>query len=278
MGTSFAAELKKSSRRPASWVIGFILVALITIFSYLLSYLFVVGVEGGNPPPESEEFLYILYPENFLSSMLQQFISFGTALALVLGALSVGSEYKWETLKLMLTQGPQRVGYFSGKLLALATVVAVFVLLSFAVGSASSYIVAVLLDAPVEWPPAIEMLKAFAAGCLILTVFATMGFFLATLFRGTSLAVGLGLIYVLVLENLFLGFAFESETVDRISQALPGRNAIDLLGPFREGSVAGTDIPGIEPVDVAQAALVLVAYLVVFVALSLLLVRSRDIS
>lgn len=278
MGASFDTELRKLGRRPASWVIGFILVALITIFSYLLSYLFIVGVEGGNPPPESEEFLYVLYPENFLSSVLQQFIDFGAALTLVLGALSVGSEYNWDTFKLMLIQGPQRVGYFSGKLLALTTVMAVFVLLSFAVGAVSSYIVAVLLDAPVEWPPAIEMLKAFGVGCLILTVFAAMGFFLATLFKGTSLAIGLGLVYVLVLENLFLGFAFDSETVDKISQALPGRNAIDLLGPFREGSVAGTDIPGIEPVDVTQAALVLVAYLAVFVALSLLLFKSRDLS
>lgn len=279
MRVSFTVELRKLSRRPASWVVGLIFLVLIALFGYLLSYLLIVGVEG-DPPPESEQFLSALYPENFLSSVLQQFVSFGVALTLVLGALAVGSEYGWDTFKLMLTQGPRRLSYFSGKLLALMIVVAALTALSFVVGAISSYVMAVLLDAPVEWPAVGEMLKAFSAGWLILAVFVAMGFFFATLFKGSALAIGLGLVYLLVLENLFLGFAFQSEAVDTISKALPGRNSVDLLGPFREtqGAATGTDIPGIEPAEPIQAALVLVAYLAVFAVLSMLLFRSRDLS
>ena len=279
MGASLAVELQKTARRPASWVVGLIFVALIALFGYLLSYVFIVGVEG-DPPPEARQFLPTLYPENVLSQVLGLFSGFGVALTLVLGALAVGSEYGWETFKLVLTQKPGRLPYFSGKLLSLAFVIAAFTLVSFAVGAVCSYVVANLQDGALEWPSLVETLKALGAGWLILATFAAMGFFLATLFRGTALAIGLGLVYLLVLENLFLGFSTQSDTVETIGQALPGRNSVDLVAAFSEsqpGAAAGATPPGIEAVGAGQAALVLGAYVVVFVVLSVLLFRSRDV-
>ena len=281
MGASFAVELQKTVRRPAAWVVGLIFVALVALFGYLLSYVFIVGV-GGDPPAEAQQFLPTLYPENFLSQVLGLFSGgLGASLTLVLGALAVGSEYGWETFKLVLTQKPGRLPYFSGKLLSLAVVVAVFTLLSFAVGAVCSYVVAGLQDGAVEWPAFGEILKALGAGWLILATFAAMGFFLATLFRGSALAIGLGLVYLLVLESLFFGFASQSDAVETIGRALPGRNAADLVSSFAEsqpGAAAGATPPGIEAVGAAQATLVLGAYVIVFVALSALLFRSRDLA
>ena len=279
MGPSLAVELQKTVRRPAAWVIGLIFVALVALFGYLLSYIFIAGL-GGDPPPEAQQFLPTLYPENFLSQVLGLFSGFGVALTLVLGALAVGSEYGWETFKLVLTQKPGRLSYFSGKLLSLAIVIAVFTLASFAVGAVCSYVVAILQDGAIEWPSLGEILGALGSGWLILATFAAMGLFLATLFRGTALAIGLGLVYLLVLENLFLGFATQSDTVESIGQALPGRNSVDLVASFSEaqpGAAAGATPPGIEAVGAGQASLVLGAYVVVFVALSVLLFRSRDV-
>ena len=120
---------------------------------------------GSDPPPEAQQFLPTLYPENFLSQVLGLFSGgLGTGLTLVLGALAVGSEYGWETFKLVLTQKPGRLSYFGGKLLSLALVIAVFTLISFAVGAVCSYVVATLQDGTIEWPSFVETLKALGAG------------------------------------------------------------------------------------------------------------------
>lgn len=280
MGASLAVELQKLARRPAAWVLGLIFVALVALFGYLLSYVFIVGVQD-NPSAQAERFLPTLYPENFLSQVLGLFGGFGVALTLVLGALSVGSEYGWETFKLVLTQKPGRLSYFLGKLLSLAVVVAIFVLVSFGMGAVCSYAVATVQDGPADWPSLGEILRAIGAGWLILAAFAAMGVFLATLFRGTALAIGLGLVYLLVLENLFLGFAAQSDTVDTVGKALPGRNSVDLVGSFagsQPGVAAGATPPGIEAVDATQAALVLGAYVAGFLLLAALLFRRRDVA
>lgn len=183
--------------------------------------------------------------------------------------------------ELVLTQKPGRLPYFSGKLLSLAIVIVVLTLLSFAAGAICSYVVSTLQDGTLERPSFVERLKALGTGWLILATFAAVGLFLATLFRGSALAIGLGLVYLLVLENLFLGFSAQNDTVETIGRVLPGRNSVDLVSAFSEfqpGTAVGATPPGIEAVGVNQAALVLGAYVVGFVILSVLLFRSRDLS
>ena len=267
MQATFGVELLKLRKRPSTWSLGLTFVALTVLFGYALSYVFIAGVEG-NPPPEAEQFLPSLYPENFLSNVLSLFVQFGVAVTLILGTMAVGSEYGWETLKFSLTQKPARLTFFAGKLLAVGGVLALFTPVIFAVGAASSYVVAGLRDAPVDWPPLWDVAKALGAGWLVLAVFAAMGIFLATLFRGTGLAIGLGLVYLLVLESLFLGFPTENEAFRAIGRALPGRNVFDLTLAFGDAP-QDFPLPGgtIEP---TQAALVLVAYLAGFLVLAAL--------
>ena len=275
MIASIGVELLKLRKRPSTWSLGLVSVALVILFGYLVSYFFIVGVEG-NPPPEAEAFLPNLYPESFLSNVLSLFAGgLGGAIALILGALAVGSEYGWDTLKFSLTQRPTKLTFFAGKLLAVGVVLALFTLLMLAVGAASSYAVAGLRDAPVDWPPLWEVTKALGAGWLVLAVFAAMGLFLATLFRGSGLAIGLGLVYLLVLEGLFLSLPVENETFQSISKTLPGRNALDLTLAFGDAPQP-FPMPGgtIEP---AQAALVLAAYLVGLLALAALLFHRREV-
>ena len=213
MGASLAVELQKMARRPAAWVVGLILLVLVALFGYLLSYIFIAGVEGDPPPERRAVSGPSSTPRTPSSTCSSSSVNFGVALTLVLGALSVGSEYGWETFKLVLTQKPGRLPYFLGKLLSLAVVVAIFTLLSFVLGAGCSYVVATLQEEAVEWPSFVDVLKALGAGWLILATFAAMGLFFATLFRGSALAIGLGLVYLLVLESLFAGLAPQSETL-----------------------------------------------------------------
>ena len=277
MGGSFMAEFLKLRKRPATWVLALIFAFVLGLFGYLFNYLFVVNApqQQGVPPEVEENMLQYLLPESVLVNVLGTgFAGFGGALVLILGALAVGSEYGWETFKVTLTQKPGRLSLFLGKLVAVAVVLALLSVLIMVVGAGISYAIAGLEDAAVQWPAAMEFLKGLGAGWLILIVFATFGIFLATLFRSTALAIGLGLVYLLVLENLFLGLAPQSETVETIGNALPAKNALDLASSF--GNVPQGFAPPGEAVDATQAVLVLVAYAVGFILLSVLLFWRRD--
>jgi ABC-type transport system involved in multi-copper enzyme maturation permease subunit len=279
MLASFRAELLKQRKRPAVWVLLLVFAAAVALFGYLFNYLFVVNASGEfAPPPEVlDEYRRYVLPEGILVNALSSgFTGFGGALALILGALAVGGEYGWETFKTSLTQRPGRLGVFVGKLLALAVVLLVFTLVVLAVAALSGYAVATLEDAPVSWPSLGEVLRGVGAGWLILGVFCALGVFLTTLIRGTAFAIGLGLIYLLVLENLFLGLASQNETVEDVGKGLPAKNSLDLAGAF--GDVPqGLALPG-EALEPSHAALVLAAYAVVLLSLSLLLFRRRDVT
>lgn len=281
MGASFSAELLKLRKRPATWVIGIIFIVAVALFGYLFTYLFVVNAptEGG---PQQEQFaqqaLQTLLPENMLVNMLSNFANFGSALALVLGALAVGSEYGWDTYKVTMTQRPGRLELFAGKLAALAVVIAALTLVIFAVGALTSYTIAALEEESASWPGILEILEGLGAGWLILTTFAAMGLFFATLFRGTALAIALGLVYLLVLESLFLSLAQQSETVESIGRALPYKNSADLIEIFGEvPAFLGGGALG-EAVEPARAVITLAIYTLVFVALAVLLIRGRDVT
>ena len=277
MGGSFTAEFLKLRKRPATWVLALIFAFVLALFGYLFNYLFIVNAprQEGTPPGFEEGMLQYLLPESVLVNVLGTgFAGFGGALVLILGALAVGSEYGWETFKVTLTQKPGRLSLFLGKLVAVAVILVLLSVLILAVGAGISYGIASLEDAAVEWPAAMEFLKGLGAGWLILVVFAALGIFLATLFRSTALAIGLGLVYLLVLENLFLGLAPQSDTVETIGNALPAKNALDLASSF--GNVPQGFAPPGEAVDATQAVLVLIAYAAGLILLSALLFWRRD--
>ncbi len=278
MVASFSAEVLKLRKRPATWVLGLIFAVVVILFGYLFNYLFAVNApEETAPPPEIvEASRQFLLPESFVVNALINFASFGSALTLILGALAVGSEYGWETFKVVLTQRPGRLGFFLGKLLAIGVVLLVLTAVILGVGALASYAIAGLEEASVEWPSFADLVRGIGAGWLILATFAALGIGLSTLFRSTALAIGLGLVYLLVLENLFLGLAAQNETVQAIGEALPAKNALDLAESF--GAVPPAFATPGETVEPTQAALVLGAYTVVFVLLSVLLFKRRDLA
>lgn len=290
MGASFRAESLKLRSRPAVWILGLIWLGLTVVLGYVAVYAFVANalapVPQDIPEREREQIqqqdrqfremqLRSLLPESAVSSALASFANLGAAVALILGTLVVGGEYGWGTLKTIVTQRPNRSQVFAGKLLALLVILAVFAVLILAASAAASYAVASLQESPVDWPPPGEFVRALGAGVLILSLWAALGAFLATLFRSTALAVGLGLVYLLVLELLILSLPIRNETFRDAGSFLPGRNSIFLANSFMPGG-AGSG-PGL-PTSAGQAALVVAAYTIVFVLLSALIFRRRDVA
>jgi ABC-type transport system involved in multi-copper enzyme maturation permease subunit len=287
MGASLSAELLKLRKRPATWILAVVFVTIVLLLGYGLTYSFVANPPPPpeNMPPEAqaqqegfaEQQLNALLPENMLSNLFGGVFGIGGALALILGALTAGSEYGWGTLKGVLSQGPGRLGVLFGKLAALGLFLLLFVGLALAAAALGSFAVARLEDAAVEWPPVSELLRGFGAGTLILAVWGALGFALAVLFRGTALAIGLGLSYALAVENVIASLPIEGDTFENIRRATLGENTIGLSNYFGSPFPPGFGAP--EPlVEPGRAVLVLSAYAAFFVVVAMLLLWRRDVT
>jgi hypothetical protein len=112
---------------------------------------------------------------------------------------------------------------------------------------------------------------------LIFAAWTAFGLGLAVLFRGTALAIGLGLAYALVIDGLVSAFSGISDIVKAISQGLLGTNASALVNPFRSSSIGARAGAG-AIAGPGQAAIVLSAYIVVFVILAGIVLQRRDVT
>jgi ABC-type transport system involved in multi-copper enzyme maturation permease subunit len=198
---------------------------------------------------------------------------------MILGALVAGSEYGWGSLKTVLTQRPGRLAVFGGTLAALGAILLAVVLVSFAVSAGASATLAAAEGLPIQWPPVADLVQGIAAGWLVLGMWCLFGLLLGTLTRGTALAIGLGLVWALVVENLIRASANALEWLDAVQRVLPGVNAgsvVAALGARGEGDGDGT--PGVAAiVSGTQGALTVTALLVVFAAAAAVLIQRRDV-
>jgi ABC-2 type transport system permease protein len=198
----------------------------------------------------------------------------GGPVALILGALSVGSEYGWGTMKTLATQGPGRGRLAVGRLAALSLAVAGLVVASFGTAFFASVVVAGLQGEPVAIPPAAEMLGGLGAAWLMLAVFAALGAALATVFRGSALAIGLGLVYFFVVES---ALPLQDRVLELVEPALLTPNVLALATAFGVSPVAPFGVFGVPP-STGQAAAVLGGYVIGFTAVSVWLSHRRAIA
>ncbi|MDQ3328494.1 MAG: ABC transporter permease [Chloroflexota bacterium] len=284
IGASFAAEMLKLRKRPATWVLGLLWLGLTVLFGYVIPYAVYLTVkESGETQSDfgvtPEQLLSSTLPGSLVPNLLDGFPLFGGAIVLILGALVAGSEFGWGTMKTVLTQRPTRLGVYLGKLLALGAVLLAFVLLIFATGALLSAGIASIENTPMDWPSASVVLRGLGSAWLILAMWASFGVFLGILTRGTALAIGLGLVWAFVLEGLFALFASLVDVIDTLRKAMPGVNAGSLAGSFRSASELETGAPGVSSaVSGEQAMFVLIAYVAAFLAVAGLLLRRRDVT
>ncbi|MEV0644155.1 ABC transporter permease [Phytomonospora sp. NPDC050363] len=273
MWGSAAAELTKMVRRPANWAMVGVALMLGLTFTYLVPYAGVAGAESGMP--NSDRGLSAMLPEQLVGNSVAGLPVFVGGIALVLGVLAVGGEYGWGTWKTMLTQGPSRSSVYAGKLAAIAAACLVLVLSLFVSGAAASALIASAEDQALDWPSAGELLVGVGAGWLIAVMWAALGSLLAIAMRGLALPLGLGMVWMLVVQNLLASLAAPLiDGVAELQKGLPGPNAGSLVSSL--GAPGGT--PGVsEIVGSGQATLVIAGYLAVFVAAGALLLRRRDV-
>lgn len=273
MLASFSAEMLKLYKRPTAWVLLLVSLVLSQVFNYLVPY---AGYLSADSERAAEQILARTMPENLISNSIGGFPLFAGALALTLGAISVGSEYGWGTLKTVLTQRPRRLSVYAGQLLALAVAVLAIVISIFALGALTSYAIALSQSEVMDWPSLAELTRGVASGWLILMMWCVLGVMLAFVFRGMALPIGLGVVWILGVENLIVNVAAALlDFAETLQKGLPGVNAGSLVSALGGGS----DTPGVNSaVNGTQATLVLITYVLVFALIAGFALQRRDVT
>jgi len=276
------AEWFKLVRRRALWVtVGLMLVLAVGI-EYLLVY-----VVATHPPARAAgagaalaAARTALYPASVIKKSVANVSSLIGIFALIVGVLAQGSEYSWGTVKTAWVQLPGRISILLGQLTSLAVLSLIMALGLIAVDSLASYLIGALDAHSSNWPSALDFLKGIGAAWLILYLLAVLGFGLATLFKQSAMAVGLGLAYVLVIENLVFSLLGNlGDPWNQIQQWFPIANAGYLQDSFgKVNSAVTVTITGSAPATASHAVIVLGLWVIGIAVVSAGLVRVRDVT
>jgi ABC-2 type transport system permease protein len=269
-----SAELLVLRKRSATWILLAIWTLLGIFFAYVIPYAL--------DPEDATDGIRQFLPGALTGTLLTGFPFFGGVFALMLGVFAFGSEYGWGTLKTLFTQGPGRRRIFAAKLAALGIVLLPFVLSLFAAGAVASVVIARIEDAPIHFPAAWLLLRALVAGWLILAVWGVLGVLLGVLTRGTSLAIGIGILYALVIEGLLSALTDSIGVLEPLSQLFLRANGYSIakalgaspesIGSSGPGSFSGPFVGS------GQGIGVLVAFMVVFAGCAGVLLQRRDVA
>ncbi len=277
---STRAELLRLRKWPAVWITLGTWLALSLMFGYLFNYLsYATGDSSfSNEGATKATLLAEMLPANAPNVFLQGMPMFGGALVMVLGAIVAGNGYSWGTWKTVFSLGVPRSGAILGSLGALTVFVVATLVVSFAFDLGLSLVVATTESRDVVMPSFGSVVEAAGAGFLVMEMWALIGFALGTIARGPALSVGLGLVWALVVENLLRGVGQLLGWIESLTTILPGTAGGSLIG-----SIVGVDGPDTTPgvldtVSGTQAAITVACYIVLAAAVSVVVVRRRDVA
>ena len=271
------AEIRLLLKRTSTWVLLGIWLAMSITFSYILPY---IVYRSGSTSDFGEDFDSML-PGQLLDSVGSGLPFFGGSIVLILGVISVGSEFGWGMWKTLFTQRPGRGRVFAAKMAALGVMVIPFILSILILAAAASGIIAAVEGAPMDWPGPAAIAQGLLGGWVILAVWTAAGVMLATVTQGTGVAIGIGILWALVIEGLIGVFAGGISWLGWLVDLLLRSNGYSLMRAMFEGAQGQDQGPGSFAgpyVSGTQAMLVLLGYLVLFLGIPYLLFRRRDIA
>jgi hypothetical protein len=282
MSAVVSAELRRIGRWPAMWVLCGSWLLLNLIFGYVFTYLSYRSDDGSGFAGGGTRSVLLaqMMPDQAPVTLVQGMPMFGGALLMILGALTAGSGYGWGTWKTVFTTGPSRITALGGMLAAVGVVVTGLIVVTLGLDLTASLVVAAAENQPAQWPAVADLARGFGSALLIGGMWTTAGVLLGTLARGPALAVGLGLVWSLVVENLLRGVAALLGPLKVVTDVLPGTAAGSLAGAI--GAAPQSDpngTPGVTTILGGTAATgLLLGYVLVFAIVSIGLTARRDIA
>lgn len=282
LGAVTRGELAKLARRPAAWALLATGVALNQVFAYVIPYFAYRGdtssdfADGGSTP---EQLLAGMLPANLVVNTVGAFAVFVGALALVLGALVTGSEHTGGTMKTLLTQRPGHAAVAVGQMVAVVIAVGIGVVVLALTGAASALVVGLVEGQTLVWPALGDVASGLGSGWAILAMWGAVGAALGSLLRAVAMPIGLGVVWILAIENLITAVSRSTLTsLSGLRDVLPGVNSGSLLGSILP-STGGEGAPGVNTlVDGSRGLVSVLAYLLVAVVAAAFVTSRRDVA
>ena len=283
LGRMIGAEFLKLRKRQMTWVLLSILVGIIVLVNLLLLAISKVKTPGtGLGAGNIAALLGLQSAVPFAFSMMA---SFGTVLAIILTASSMGGEYNWKTIRPALVSSESRFKFIIAKLVSLGILILIGMLIAVIAGFIMGLITTGLggnaysfsfLTGSYMWTQFLQYWRTF----YVIMPFALLGFMMAIVGRSAmpGIATGIGVVFLEAIITTFMTAA--GGWIAKVPAYLLNANmtAITALNklPGRFGGGGGgtdTTIPSL-----THAFVILGLYSVIFLVFSFYLFRNRDVT
>ncbi len=282
--TLVRVETRKLRGRALLWVEAALLGLLVlALYSALLA---VLARPQPDMPPEVVEQMRasLRWPQGLLAALtFGNGGELGGLFAVVLTAAVVAQEYTWRTLPLWLGRGVPRSAFLAAKAVVVALALGVLAAVPLLAGGLVTGIATWQAQGSLPWAtlPWGQIFGGWLRVWLTLAPYAALTLLVAIRTRSTLTAVGVGLGYNLLVENLAAEvLMLLSPQVARVARYLPGLAAKAVLTPL----TAGLEVEmGVQKstallLDAGPAALLLAAYTLLALLLAGWLMRRQDIT
>ncbi len=228
----------------------------------------------------------LLLPRGWLTALI--FASFvAPFLWPVLGASWGGNEYGWGTIRMVLTRRPFRIQHVLGALAVLLFGLALALLVATIASTVLAVIVAVATHHTAYTSSLLTgtfvatFCKAYLAAWVVASFFLMLAYLAAVLFRSAAVGIAIGIGSTLaefVLGAILTRLGGWWQTVGdhlpvNYTQGLTTRVASSGLVPGSRMAVVDPQTPG-----VSQSLLAIAIYAAIFIAITLLALRTRDVT
>lgn len=199
----------------------------------------------------------------------------GPILVIILAASSIGSEYRWGTLRQILVKGTARAQYLGSKLIGIAIVTISGIIIALLAGFITSLITTAISGIGISWDFMSAdfigfMFSSFAIILLVLGVYFTLAVLFSTWLRSVTAGISLGIVFIFADNIVHTLLTSSNGWLADIAPYTVSRNVTELTN-FNI-SVAPDPSYWVEPT------LILLAYCLVFLASGFYAFRRQDIS
>ena len=271
------SELRKSFTTRMGWgmpLAQFLLAAVfVGITGAFLLFVDVPGPTGETLPARD------LFEDGVLARMTYTGgLQIGYLLALVLGILAMGSEYRHKTLTATFLAEPRRGRVVVSKILGLSVVV-VLNGLAHLLGAVVAGGALLLAAGVPPFPDAVDLLGVMLRLLLVLVLWGLMGLGLGVLIPNQVVALFVGVAFAFLIEPLLsFGITFVDALADA-ARFFPSQASTAALSVFQGVDPAAAETLGFNPDQLEWwvASLALLAYAGVMTAIGWVLTRVRDV-
>ena len=275
------AELYKLRKRLMTRVLLFVLVGIMIVL-YLLIYAISRIAIPAHGPDEVGVMQNILGLPLAIPFALSILSSFGTILAIILVASSIGTEYNWRTIRTMLICSEGRLRLLGAKLVAATILILTGMVIGLVTGFLMSLITTAIGGYSFDfgfatsgyiWDQFLQFWRTFYT----LVPYTLLGFLLAVVGRSTmpGIALGIGIFFLESIVTAFMSLA--GGWIARIPDYLLAANvrALTAMNTLPQGMSMGMADGGFSSStpEVWQASLILFGYSLLFIGMAFYLYR-----